>query len=144
MAIIGYGTTLSLDPGTGTFAVRAGTTNISIPKSSVNMVDANDLNVASRIKVRVPGLIDGGQFTFELFYTRAVMDLLKSVEGKNLVGTAKVKWRITLPDDDGAGADVAQTFTVEGTLMSVEYDAKVEEILIIKCEVQTSGVVTIA
>jgi hypothetical protein len=146
MATLGYTTKLELDPGTGTFAELLNCISITLPKSNVNMVDSTSLTSANRTRTYVPGLIDAGSFDFEVQYAKATLTALKAVEGIASVGSTPlpVKWRITLPDEDGAGAITAVVFTFPGTLVSLEGDAKVEDILVLKCGVKVTGAVTIA
>lgn len=151
MATIGFTAKLELDNGGGTFAIIDEATMITVPAQETTTVETTHLNLSTPMKTFTPGLTDPGVLSFEANYTKASYNQLNAVRGKLKDGANPIpptgddiKWRITAPDEDGAGAGTAQTFTFAGILTKLELGFETEAVVKIKGEVKVSGAITIA
>lgn len=152
MAVIGFTSKLELDPGTGSFAVIDEMTMITIPAMEVTSVETSYLGISASAPYKqfTPGLIDPGVLAFECNYKKDTYNTLNGVRGKLKATTAipptgsDVKWKVTCPDEDGAGSSTAQTFTWNGFLTKLEVNVEVEGVMKIKGEVKLSGACTVA
>lgn len=150
MAVIGFTSKLELDPGTATFGLISDTTMISIPAQEVSTVETSWLGMSDTNRTYTPGLTDPGVMSFECNYTKTGYSALNAVRGKLKVTTAipptgnAINWKITCPDEDGAGVNTAQSFTFNGILTKLEVSIETEGLMKIKGEVKVSGPVTVA
>jgi hypothetical protein len=139
--IIGWSTKLehSTAPTPGTYVQVAETVTIQIPAVEVTSVEDTHLGVTDRFRTYVPGLRDSGTISVEANYNKATITALDG-----LTGTLRT-WRITAPDEDGAGPDTAPTFTFQGFISKRDAtEMKPDEIAKIKFEIKVTGKVTIA
>lgn len=132
--------------GYGTAATDvAEVTMISGPSPEFGEAETTHLGLTDPWKTFVPTLGDGGSLSFECNYKAATVTALNGILGKYDNGTAKMKWKITAPDEDGAGSGTAQTFTFEGFLKKAEYgNFEPEAVAKIKGEVKIIGMITVA
>jgi hypothetical protein len=123
---------------------------ISIPQQEVQTVETSWLGMSDTNRIFTPALTDPGVLGFECNYTKATYTSLNAVRGRLKLSTVipptgnNINWRVTCPDEDGAGAVTAQTFTFNGILTKLEVSIEVEGVMKIKGEVKVSGPVTVA
>jgi hypothetical protein len=149
MAIIGFTAKLELDPGTASYTEISETTLISLPAFETATVETSYLGMSTPDRTYTPGLTDNGTLSFECNYSKATFNTLAGVKGKLKITTQipptgnNINWRITSPDEDGAGAGTAQTFTFNGILTKLETSFETEAVVKIKGEVKISGAITV-
>jgi hypothetical protein len=149
MAIIGFTAKLELDPGTGSYATIDECTMITLPAFETTSIETSHLNLITPDRTYTPGLTDNGTLSFECNYSKATYNTLHSIKGKLKVTSQipptgnNINWRITSPDEDGAGAGTAQTFTFNGFLTKLETAFETEAVVKIKGEVKVNGAITV-
>jgi hypothetical protein len=145
MATIGYTAKLAVKT-TGSFVdVSPEVVTISVPAVEVSSVESTHLNVTDGFKTYVPGLKNAGTLSFEANYTKDAYTTLDNIRGLLKSGSNDIEWRITAPDEDGAGAFTPQTFIFKGFVMKTEGPTfEPEGLAKLKCEVQITGKVTVA
>jgi hypothetical protein len=138
--IIGWSTKLEhtgIPPAS--YTQIAETVTIQIPPVEVTSVEDTHLGVTNRHRTYVPGLRDSGTISVEANYSNATLIALDG-----LTGTPRT-WRITAPDEDGAGAETAPTFVFQGFISKRDpVDMVPDEVAKIKFEIKVTGEVTIA
>lgn len=150
MAVIGFTSKLELDPGTSTYGLISDTTMITIPSQEVSTVETSWLGMSDTNRTYTPGLTDPGVLSFECNYSKSGYTALNTVRGKLKITTAipptgnPVMWKITAPDEDGAGVATPQSFTFNGILTKLEVNIETEGLMKIKGEVKVSGAITVA
>ena len=122
---------------------------ITLPTLDTAMIETTTLGSATPDKTFTPGLTDSGNLSFECLYTADTYSRLATLVGKLKHSTripptgTDVTWLVTAPDEDGAGAGAAQTFTFNGCLTKIETSMEIEAVMMIKGEVKVSGNVTV-
>jgi hypothetical protein len=141
MGIIGWTTKLehSTAPTPGAYTLVAETVSIQVPAVEVSSVEDTHLGVVNGFRTYTPGLKDSGTISIEANYSKALMTALDGLTG--LVKT----WRVTAPDEDGAGSGTAQTFVFAGFVQKRDAtEFKPDEVVKIKFDIKVTGAVTIA
>lgn len=139
--IIGWSTRLEFTthPTVGSYTQVAETVMIAVPGTEVTKVEDTHLGVTNMTRTYVPGLRDKGTISCEVNYGKDTM-----VQLDGLVGSMR-NWRITAPDEDGAGAGTAQIFTFAGFVSKIDpTEFKPDEIVKTKFEITVAGAVTLA
>lgn len=145
MATTGFGAKIQVQTNGSTWVDIADGVTLGLPKPEVGEAEYTHLAQADRYRRYLPTLIEAGVVPFECDYAKATVLQLDPLLGVAKVTTNDVKWKITGPDEDGAGAVTAVTFTFNGFLQKLDYgDPEKDEILIIKGEVRIDGPITIA
>lgn len=144
MATIGYTAKLQVKTSGSFVDVSPEVVTIQVPAVEVSSVESTHLNVTDGFKTYVPGLKNSGTLSFEANYTKEAYTLLDGIRGKLKEGSVEIEWKITAPDEDGAGAFTPQTFQFKGYVMKTELGFEPEGVSKIKCEVQVVGKVTVA
>lgn len=140
MGYIGWTTKLehSTVPAT-TYTQISDTVTIQIPGAEVSEVEDTHLGVANGIRSYTMGLKDVGRVKAECNWSKAT---LVAIDG--LVGVNRT-WRVTAPDEDGAGAGTAQTATFTGFIAKREpTEFQPNEIAKTSFEIRLTGAVTFA
>lgn len=139
--IIGWTTKLehTTAPTPGSYTLVAETVSIQIPPVEVSAVEDTHLAVPNRFRTYVPGLFDSGTVSVEANYSKATINALSGLTG--VVRT----WRITPPDEDGAGPETAPVFTFQGFISKREpIEVKPDEVVKVKFDIKLTGGLTIA
>ena len=138
--IIGWTTKLEYSgvPAT-TYTAISETVMIQAPGQEVSKIETTHLGVVNGVRTYSPGLKDPSSVSIETNYSKATRALVET-----LIGVAKT-WKITAPDEDGAGVDTSPTHTFVGFISKVDpVDFKPDEIVKLKFDLQISGAVAIA
>ena len=98
------------------------------------MVDASHMAMGSRNRLKIAGLTDPGNLSFEGIFKKA--DYLRLVAVK---GTAKT-WVITAPDTGESGGGL--TWTCSATLIKCDMSLETEGLVKFKAECDVSGDIT--
>lgn len=139
--VIGWSTKLEYTtaPTPGSYTAISEAVTIQLPGAEVTSVEDTHLSVTNKIRTFTPGLRDNGSISCTTNYSKATMAAVEA-----LVGLVKT-WKITAPDEDGAGAETAPTFTFVGFITKREpVEAKADEKMEMSFDIKISGAVTVA
>lgn len=129
---IGYGATLEINDGTAdAYVVVDKVVTLGVPSYVTGVVESKRLDLTNRVIIKLPTLVNGGNFQFTVQHTNATHARLVAV--RDLL--AEKSFRVTIPDDDGD-----TVVTVPGILTEVKVeDLDAEKITVISCTVEVSG-----
>jgi hypothetical protein len=129
---IGYGATLEIDDGVGdAYAVVDKIVTLGVASYVTGVVESKRLDLTNRVIIKLPTLVNGGNFQFTVQFTHATYARLVAV--RDLL--AAKNFRFTIPDDDGD-----TVYTVPGILTETKVeDLDAEKITVISCTVEVSG-----
>src|SRR5205823_5508680 len=92
MAIIGFGASISVNDGISNAQLEfAEPIMIQTPFGEVSMIDASHMSMSNRFRLKIPGLTDPGNLSFEGNFTKADYIRLAALQGIEKV------WVITAP-----------------------------------------------
>lgn len=134
--IIGFTATISCNDGVA-LAQQAFSepVMISVPFGDVAAIDVSYMGMSSRSRLKIPGLVDMGNLSFEGIFKKS--DYLRLVAAKGISHT----WIITAPDT-GETPSGGLTWTCNGFLAKVECSLELESVVKFKAEVTLSGDIT--
>lgn len=140
MGFIGWSTTLGYSgvPAT-TYTAVADTVMIQIPGTEVSEVEDTHLGVSNGIRSFTMGLKDLGRIKVECNWSKAGLVVIDGLMGINKT------WKVTAPDEDGAGAGTPQTATFTGFIAKRDpAEFQPNEIVKVSFEIRLTGAVTFA
>jgi hypothetical protein len=144
MPSIGYTAALSVLTSGATYTAIDGVAMISIPSAEYSEVEYTHLGSTNSHKEFMPGLADGGSLEFEANWTKAGFNTLDAIKGLLANGATTISWKVTTPDEDGAGAGTAQTFVFGGFLKKLEVlPTEPDALMKMKGTVKVNGKVTV-
>jgi hypothetical protein len=129
---IGYGATLEIDDGVAdAFEEVPMLVTLGVPSYVTGVVESKRLDLPNRVIIKLPTLVNGGNYSFSCQFTHA--QYARLVATRDLL--AEKNFRVTIPDDDGD-----TVVTAPGILTEVKVqDLDAEKITVIDCTVEVSG-----
>lgn len=133
--IIGYTASISVNDGASNAQQEfAAPVMITPPFGDVAAVDVSSMSMTSRSRLKIPGLVDMGNVSFEGIFKKA--DYLRLVALKAVEKT----WIVTAPDTGETGG--ALTWTFDAFVSKVESSLENEGLVKFKAEAVISGDIT--
>lgn len=129
---IGYGATLEINDGVASAFVPVDMlTTLGVPSYVTGTVESKRLDLPNRVIIKLPTLVNGGNYQFSCQFTHAQHARLVAARD----ALAEYQFRVTIPDDDGD-----TVVTAPGILTEVKVDdLDPEKITVINCTVEVSG-----
>lgn len=140
--IHGFGATISVNDGASNAqAAFASLASCNIPFGDVAIHKFANLAGGDRNLLKSVGMIDQGQFTFEIAYSVSDYGRLVAVKGlKYITGSTATTWKVTAPAD-AAGTIEHATFAAILTKCDAELG---DNIVVIKCTAEVWGTITLS
>lgn len=133
--VIGFSATISVNDGVSNAQqVFAEPVSITVPFGEVSTVDASNMAMSSRRRVKIVGLTDPGELSFEGIYSKADYLRLVALQGNSHV------WIITAPSTGETGSGL--TWTCTAFLTKVEQTLELENLVKFKATAVISGDIT--
>lgn len=129
---IGFGGTLEVNDGVGDAYVEIPkVVTLGVPSYVTGVVESKRLDLTNRVIIKLPTLVNGGSFTFQVQHTNETHGRLVAIRD----ALEAYQWRVTVPDDDGDTVVTAPGILTE---CKIE-DLDAEKITVIACTVEVSG-----
>jgi hypothetical protein len=134
--VIGFSASISVNDGASNAQqIFAEPVMIQVPFGDVSAIDVSYMGQSSRSRLKIPGLIDMGNLSFEGIFKKA--DYLRLVALKAVLKT----WILTAPDT-GETSPTGLTWTCSAFISKVEMSLEFDGLVKFKAEATLSGDIT--
>lgn len=138
-AMLGYGTIVQInDPGNspGDWHDLDEVFNVTPPSAEVDQIDVTHMRSPGRRREFIDGLIDGGEFSFQINYIPGgdTDDILNAILDLPVGASRRRNWRVIFPNL------VMHTFS--GNLQTYEPDAPTDDKMTATVTIKVTGAIT--
>lgn len=133
---LGYGATLEVGDGASpeVFSAVAYVSNISVSGYSVDAVDVTTHDSANNFKEFIPGMVDGGEVSFDIVFDPDNTTHDETAGGlKAIMDSRSIKnWKVTF-------ADATNVWSFTGFMTSFEFEVPIEDAITASCTIKTTA-----